>query len=299
MSARGAICRLSFPLAWAAVAGCAEPLTFGDCPLPSQEYASQASQAWFGWAEEQAAAFEDSRTCPTELPASVPTSDGCDYPPEAAMIDGYTAIELESYESYGNSFAVEFSDVWPVGGCVAEEGIATGLAVSVDQTSLPVAATSGFWVIAGALHQGGVVSQDGVSSEFEHGLLGWLCIDGYTGSTTPEPGPEPASGSLYLHVEHWDDPERAPADLFLVIDHNDCAPAEDASGEPEPTGGSYYPPYWRWPYDCDGVDNDLDGVVDEYAVDADADGVPDCQQCLADDWPCGEGDTGMRARAGR
>ncbi len=59
-------------------------------------------------------------------------------------------------------------------------------------------------------------------------------------------------------------------DLSVV----DCVVSEDARGDGDP-------PYcYEWPWDCDGIDNDLEGTVDEGARDDDGNGLAD----YLDDW---------------
>jgi hypothetical protein len=93
----------------------------------------------------------------------------------------------------------------------------------------------------------------------------WFCLE--HAEDTSE-GPD-WSGAMALHLD--DDGGRTPLDAFWAFDSVDCAYVEDAADSVDTNG-------WTTPADCDGLDNDFDGVVDEGASDWDEDGVPDCQQ---------------------
>lgn len=101
------------------------------------------------------------------------------------------------------------------------------------------------------------------------GVYAWVCLEA-------TPGPEevdhyaPAAwrGSAFAHA---DDLNGAPVDLFLPFDGVACVYGEDAA-----TVYGYRDGDPIFPSDCDAVDNDLDGIIDEGAADYDANGIADC-----------------------
>jgi hypothetical protein len=101
----------------------------------------------------------------------------------------------------------------------------------------------------------------------------WVCVEQASG--LPGWGPTssrqgPWQGAAFVHVD--DDGSGAPSDTFLRFDEVDCASEEDASDYSDESGSMYHRE------DCDGIDNDFDGVVDEGAVDNDENGIADCQE---------------------
>jgi hypothetical protein len=99
----------------------------------------------------------------------------------------------------------------------------------------------------------------------------WVCVEQASG--LPGWGPTssrqgPWQGAAFVHVD--DDGSGAPSDTFLRFDEVDCASEEDASDYSSESGAMYHR------QDCDGIDNDFDGVVDEGAVDNDENGIADC-----------------------
>jgi hypothetical protein len=125
---------------------------------------------------------------------------------------------------------------------------------------------------------------DAPEGEYFHGGLsdladeddgyGWLCLD------RRGPIPQPAEpldcpysqaadwhGELFLHLEHWPDPARPTRNLYYAIEYADCAVGECAEYIHDEGGHVYL---------CDGIDNDLDGLVDEGSEDIDGDGIGDC-----------------------
>lgn len=99
-------------------------------------------------------------------------------------------------------------------------------------------------------------------------------------------------GSAYLQVEGWTTSEWGPitesgtgcgaeplpTDFFITLDGMGCAWGEDASWYNDTDYCT------NWGSECDGIDNDLDGVIDEgqhaEELDQDDNGVADCM----DDW---------------
>lgn len=120
----------------------------------------------------------------------------------------------------------------------------------------------------------------------------WACIDSAAGSSGYEAGPASWSGLAFAHAETWTLPDGStlpggstlpdhlgggelPLDLLLDFADIDCAGSENASWSESP---EYC---YNWGSQCDGIDNDLDGEIDEgEGLDNDGNGVPDCQ----DDW---------------
>jgi hypothetical protein len=112
----------------------------------------------------------------------------------------------------------------------------------------------------------------------EDGGYGWLCLDrrgpiAQPGQPLDCPPSQAADwhGELFLHMEHWWYEADVPRDgmtrnMYYPIDHADCADGECAEYSYE----GYHI------YACDGIDNDLDGFIDEGSEDVDGDGVGDC-----------------------
>lgn len=256
----------------------------GDCVV-GEDLHGYAAVTWWDWAEAEVEAQRAAGVCARTPPTEVLTERGCAYEPRfEAIVEGDLALAVERISrpwEFADDYSLSFdygADLtcgdWVEGASLFSVRHSETL---VDDDDSPV---PGAWVLGTRGGPYAYVRDGGLA-----GAHGWLCIDAYSGASTPEPGPAAASGSLYLHVEHWDDPEQAPADYFLTFDHNDCAGAEDASGEPIYSGDSYTGMY-VWPA-CDGVDNDLDGEIDEFGVDADANGVSDCRECQAWEWADG------------
>jgi hypothetical protein len=97
------------------------------------------------------------------------------------------------------------------------------------------------------------------------GFYAWVCLE--------EASDDPTGvwrGSVFAHVDAVDG---APDDAFMTFDDADCTGREEDAGDDWSTEGCWTPA------DCDGVDNDMDGIIDEGADDHDGDGVPDCLPC--------------------
>lgn len=117
----------------------------------------------------------------------------------------------------------------------------------------------------------------------------WICIDSIVGPAGTEDGPPTWRGLVFAHAETWTLPdgstlpggstlpdELGGGELPLDLADIDCANSENASWSEDP---EYC---YNWGSQCDGIDNDLDGEIDEgdASLDSDGNGVPDCQ----DDW---------------
>ena len=120
----------------------------------------------------------------------------------------------------------------------------------------------------------------------------WVCTESYTGPVGTHYAPPDWTGVMFIHSELWELPDGSlrqggttlsreyggvdlPLDVIVRLEDVDCARSEDAN-DPDL---NYY--CYNWTRDCDGIDNDLDGEIDEgIGVDRDGNGVADCM----DDW---------------
>jgi hypothetical protein len=130
--------------------------------------------------------------------------------------------------------------------------------------------------VAGDLGSLSGTGDDGLSRGY-----GFLCIESLGAIPDPAfPGDCPAMqaasfrGSAFIHFEGWtvdahEQPDHGSHNYFYPFDHVDCLTGEcpcryDELDQLQCRG------------QCDGLDNDLDGKVDEGALDADGDGIADC-----------------------
>jgi len=136
------------------------------------------------------------------------------------------------------------------------------------------------------------LADNGIATASRDDTGAWICMESAKGPPGPHPGRPEWHGLLLVHTEVWTLPDGSkwwggthlpdrlggtalPLDLMLRLDNVDCAWSEDAN---DPSDD-----YWcyNWTPLCDGVDNDLDGEIDEgYNTDHDGNGVADCM----DDW---------------
>lgn len=269
------------------LAACGEdPVMLGDC-LVSEDSSGLPSQAWMDWAEEQ---VEEQRagSCARFAPTEARTESGCSYEPDVVIATG-GQVDLNIQRWPGSDegellVSLGYGPNYVVDGCLgrhsddpSELQLKAGGTVTEEEEPIP-----GAWILG----DGGGPNGWAWDGSWSQAATGWLCVDTYSGASTQSEAAAAASGSMYLHVEHWDDPDQVPADYFFTFDRNDCAGAEDASGRPAP-----YTDHWEdgyfWPAYCDGIDNDLDGEIDEYGVDADGNGISDCRECEAWEWSDG------------
>ncbi len=121
----------------------------------------------------------------------------------------------------------------------------------------------------------------------------WVCTESYTGPVGTHYAPPDWTGVMFIHAELWELPDGSlryggttlsreyggvslPLDVIVHLEDVDCARSEDAA---DPSTLDHY--CYNWTADCDGIDNDLDGEIDEgVGVDRDGNGVADCM----DDW---------------
>ncbi len=138
----------------------------------------------------------------------------------------------------------------------------------------------------------GPLADNGIATASRDDTGAWICMESAKGPPGPHPGRPDWRGLLLVHTEVWTLPDGSkwwggthlpdrlggtalPLDVMVRLDNVDCAWSEDAN---DPSDD-----YWcyNWTPLCDGVDNDLDGEIDEgYNTDHDGNGVADCM----DDW---------------
>ncbi|NOY26965.1 MAG: hypothetical protein GXP62_13935 [Oligoflexia bacterium] len=197
---------------------------------------------------------------------------------EDCIPDGGTTDTIEGVTSFG----IAFSAFLPDGSHAAPMVLDT---VSLTDDPVNSGGSDGFLVFPRG-------TETTVASPTDFASRMVLCLEEAVGPRGFD-GKSPADwrGSAYFQVDSWradgdvitesgtgSDAQPLPTDFFFKIDGIHCAWGEDAS--------------WRrdlnyivnWGSQCDGIDNDLDGVIDEgqhfNEMDLDNNGVADCM----DDW---------------
>lgn len=266
---------------------------------------------WKDWVSSVEQEFLATGACPTQPPDQVAMLDGTMVEPDLVVLGdadlvaegeynitsyGYTFVDLATTTASGFNSCDHYFNFMGASGD-GDIGLGFGAIFhsivvppffesSLNAHSLehPFSAT----LVRDVVFDGESITVIGYAvSQGGDGSYMWLCMDAVHGPEDYFIGPAEWSGSVFVHVEKWfrdsttplvsltEDP-LPPKDFFFRIGTIDCAYGEDASMG---IGDCY-----NWSErDCDGIDNDLDGVIDEGSLDgldADGNGVPDCM----DDW---------------
>lgn len=265
----------------------------GSSTMDCQPFEGAASLPtdWYAWAEGMKAEVQATGACPTYVD-DVAMSDGCVYSAETTVLEAPWAMlghwrddDLESlYLVFSSSDQYE-------PGCIEDDvtlppdgAIGGDLGVDVSTMGWPFVAASIEAYNPGGTLAASLGGSGHAESQVPESAYFLLCVDQAAPVPGYQHGPATAQGSLFVHVERWDEGGGAvPADYLVLFDHNDCALAEDARGLLCDGGVCWWPPY------CDGIDNDYDGTVDDGAQDCDGNGVPDCQEHDAANAPACDG----------
>ncbi|MFZ5479297.1 MAG: hypothetical protein ACOZNI_21205 [Myxococcota bacterium] len=255
------------------------PLTYflagcNECP------ASSGDDEWTDAVAPQLAEFNESGTCPDTPPERGVMSWGCEYVPETQIVDGADRYIEASFwlrqEDAGTvaSVSLDIAEDPPYEMTCTRSGVDSwhtrtsgdptlDLSVRVDLPGLwypPV-----FVVLpdgAGGFGRYPTEEED-PGRTIGEGAYGWVCLESASGGENSEGIQESWGGSAFFHADDW---EGSPLDVFVPLDEVNCVPDEVASTYDDGTYGK----------DCDGIDNDYDGLVDEGAEDTDLDGTADC-----------------------
>lgn len=229
-----------------------------------------------GWQEsvgEVEAAFEESRECPQSPPEEVVMSWGCSYEPDVEVFDAsLTYIAGTARAGLNEVF------IWME---IVEDEVETSdcdgsIYDSLDERQVMASRGASIYFVDDATMLphffGPEVSevkylQDGSKRGLSYS---WVCLESAPGpaGNAHYGGPTNWRGSIFMHS---DDLDGKPLDAFIAFDEIDCAWA----GEDEGAGGDEW---GSWDENCDGIDNDFDGEIDDGAVDADGNGIKDCNE---------------------
>lgn len=275
-----------------------------------------AFPAWPAWVAELEVGVALSGACPSSPPEAVPARDGGLTEPvwfgldqasgfrlKLRDSDGTTSVDVDGVDLAGAPTTCEPDETgdrdnawraavdWPSYGGF---GFAVG-AEGGARLPLPFFAASPWYPVWqgvpttstrawGELSIGDHADGPAASSRVDETYL-WLCISDAGAAATPYGwGQGTWTGSLYAHVDGWSDDGVAPRDFFVRLAEPACVYGEEASYRYVDNGYAGEPSCYHFGSDCDGRDNDRDGVVDEGArVDPDGHGTPDCQEDWDDD----------------
>ncbi|MES2639062.1 MAG: hypothetical protein V4850_06250 [Myxococcota bacterium] len=258
---------------------------FGCTPCELALAVDPYSNAWERSVEDVGARLETDGECPDVAPERVVMTNACAYAADPVTVDAmaafvYASLWLEA-DPPERTLSVRFS---PNGGAVACDVGADDASVFGEMGSDllladfrlddDVAAAAPFFVTSASgvdleITRAAPMEDFWVDPERASGVYGWVCLEAAPGPAEIERyAPAAWRGSAFVH---GDDLDGAPVDLFLAFDSVACVGGEDASTRYGHTDGDPY-----FPGDCDGVDNDADGTVDEGAADRDEDGITDC-----------------------
>ena len=247
------------------------------------------------WGEAYVAAILATGACPTAPPDEIVQLDGTMGPvrlEDFEPVDTFGTVNVESIRIH---YTVGGSDggpgeTWDSDDCwdwdhgnlydLPSGGIAFGASAEAGLADLdgPVPLVS--------VARGVIFRHDGAGYPWEEGVAtaigelsgpdystpgaahGIVCLDSFAPPPTLNGGEAPYRGAVLLHMEF----PSITSDIFWTFDRVDCAYAEDAGTRHDDYGNASYEA------DCDGLDNDLDGEIDEGAEDRDSDGGSDCLQ---------------------
>ncbi|MDP2312979.1 MAG: hypothetical protein Q8P41_08745 [Pseudomonadota bacterium] len=261
----------------------------GCAPCELSLAVDRASDGWERSVEAVRANFEADGTCPDAPPEPVVMRNGCAYGADVVTLDaavGFFYAELSRWPaSAGTERRVDLQLSPEAGDVACEDEVVynapgAGLHVELSSRETTDAGAPLFLTAAGA-DSSLDVWRDIQLSEIDwarasaDGSYAWLCLEAAPGpATIADLAPADWRGALFVHADALED---APLDLFLPLDGVACAWGEDASTRYGYRDGEPY-----FPGQCDGFDNDADGVTDEGAADRDGDGVADCLEPVAD-----------------